>query len=62
MATKLKMTSKYKNGYISAIMALIFFGIKTGGNRTDSKNTAMSKKDYLQWKKTQHRIEKRRRP
>ena len=43
-------------------MGLIFFGIETGGYRTDSKNMPTSNKDYLQWKKTLHRIKKRRRP
>ena len=47
MATKLKMTSKYENGYISAIMGLIFFGIVTGGYINDSMNMPMSNKDYL---------------
>ena len=36
MATKSKMTSKDKNGYISAIMGPIFFGMEKVGYKTDS--------------------------
>ena len=43
-------------------MCLIFFRIETGGYRTDAKNTPTSNKDYLRWKKTLHRIKKRRQP